>query len=382
MQKIGILLSRSTFYDTIGFDLFEGVRSGFKHLNKEDIKIITENISFGADKQQCYKSAEKLLLDENVDIVLAYIGHRIAELLKPLFLAANKMLIVLDAGANMPNEWPTCPNIFYHSLHNTLGAWLTARKAVADGYKSGGMITGYYDGGYLHTYSISKSFEEAGGTIGFNHATGYKMDDFTMEPLKNHLSQYPKSALLSLFSGDYVQWYFEEIKKWFENKNLPIYLSPFGMEETMLENAVFPSNNISGVITWSKKIDSPENSIFIETIEASGRKPNLFSLLGWESTQIVIKVLDLISEHKNKVALIASDLRDFEFTGPRGNIFFDAKTNTSICPLYNASIIENNGMCELKLESKITDVKEEFDKLLQIDMNNVFSAWYNSYTCI
>ena len=106
MQTIGILLPRSTYYQTIGFDLFEGLRSGLRHLGRSDIKIITENIGFGAEKQQCYRSAEKLLLEENVSVVIAYIGHRTAQLLRPLFLAANKMLIVLDAGANLPNEWP------------------------------------------------------------------------------------------------------------------------------------------------------------------------------------------------------------------------------------------------------------------------------------
>lgn len=382
MQKIGILLPRSTFYETIGFDIFEGLRSGLKQIGREDIKIITENISFGADKQQCYRSAERLLLDENVDLVLAYIGHRTAELLKPLFLAANKMLIVLDAGANLPNEWPTCPNIFYHSLHNAFGAWLTSKKAVSDGYEKAGMITGYYDGGYLQTYSLSKGFEEAGGVMHFNHATGYKMEDFTMEPLKDHLKQNPKSALISLFSGDYVQWYFAEIKKWFEDDNLPIYLTPFSMEETMLENAIFPSNNVSGVISWSKNIDSSENNIFIEIIKNSGKTPNLFSLVGWEGAKIANKVLDLITEHKNKTSSIAADLLKFEFTGPRGNVFFDAKTNTSISPLYEASIVDNNGMCELKLGSEIKNVKMEFDNLVQLDLNNVTSAWYNSYTCI
>jgi branched-chain amino acid transport system substrate-binding protein len=382
MYKIGLLLPRSTFYETIGFDLFEGLRSGLKNTGLTNFKIITENISFGADKQQCYRSAEKLILEENVDLVVAYIGHRMAELLKPLFLASNKILIVLDAGANIPNEWPSCPNIFYHSLHNALGSWLTSRKAVADGYETGGMITGYYDGGYLHTYSLSKAFEESGSTISFNHATGYKAEDFTMEPLKNHLDQNPKSALLSLFSGDYLQWYFAEIKKWFENENLPIYLTPFGMEETMLENAVFPSNNVNGIIAWSKKIDTPENAIFMETITEAGRTPNLFSLLGWETAQIVAKTLDLINEYKNKTSTIASHLQNFEFTGPRGNIFFDNKTNTSISPLYEASIIENNGMCALKVGDEIKDVKTEFDKLVQLDLNNVTSAWYNSYTCI
>jgi branched-chain amino acid transport system substrate-binding protein len=120
----------------------------------------------------------------------------------------------------------------------------------------------------------------------------------------------------------------------------------------------------------------------METITEAGRTPNLFSLLGWETAQIVAKTLDLINEYKNKTSTIASHLQNFEFTGPRGNIFFDKKTNTSVSPLYEASVIENNGMCALKVGDEIKDVKTEFDKLVQLDLNNVTSAWYNSYTCI
>ena len=71
MNKIGLLLPRSSFYNTIGFDLFEGLKSGLKKIGRDDIKLVTENIGFGTDKQQCYRSAEKLLLEEDVDLIIA-----------------------------------------------------------------------------------------------------------------------------------------------------------------------------------------------------------------------------------------------------------------------------------------------------------------------
>lgn len=381
MQKVGFLLPRSSFYDTIGFDLFEGLRSGLQHIGKNDVKIIIENISFGADKQQCYRSAEKLLLEENVDIVVAYIGHRMAELLKPLFLAANKILLVLDSGASMPQEWPTCPSIFYHSVQNAFGAWLTAQKAVKEGYQTGGMVTNYYDGGYLHTYSITKGYEWAKGTICFNHATGFKAEDFTMKPLQNHLDQHPNSALLSLFSGDFTQWYFTELKKWFENQDIPVYLSPFGLEETMLDNAVFASNKIGGIAAWSRNIDTKENKVFMETINEAGRKANLFSLLGWESASIITKTLELLDIHKNNTLSLSNALLAFEFESPRGKIGFDSKTNTTVSPLYDVTVKENKGHCEIVVNGKIENIKGEFETFSTLNLEHAISAWFNSYTC-
>lgn len=382
MQTIGILLVRSTYYKTIGFDLYEGLRSGLQQLGRSDIRIVTENIGFGADKQQCYRGAEKLLLEENASIVIAYIGHRTAQLLRPLFLAANKMLIVLDAGANLPQEWSVSPNVFYHSLHNALGAWLSSKQAANDGYKNGGMITGYYDGGYLQTYSLSKGFEEAGGTICFNHATGYIKEEFSMIPLKKHLDEFQNAAILTLFSGDYMQWSFEEIK---ENigEDIPIYLSPFGFEETMLENAIYPGNNTKGVAAWSKSIDSDENRLFVQSLEANGRIPNLFSLLSWESAQIALKTLSLLDENKNNIAKTAEALHAFEFISPRGKITFHPKTNTSISPMYNARIVPTEkGMCQIELNGIIDNTVKEFETLADLELNTVTSSWFNSYTCI
>lgn len=384
MSTIGVLLPRSTYYETISFDLYEGLRSGLNHFGLTDVKIVTENIGFGSDKQQCYRSAEKLLLEENATIVVAYISQRMAQLLRPLFLAANKILIVLDSGANLPTEHSPCPNIIYHSLQNSLGAWLSSKQAIKDGYLSGGMVTGYYDGGYLQTYSLCSSFEQAGGKICFNHATGYKENDFTMEPLKSYLDEFPNSALLSLFSGDYVQWYFSGIKDWIFDKKTAIYLSPFGFEETMLQKAVFPNCRIKGVAAWSKSIDSEENNLFISTIKKSGRTPNLFSLLAWESTQIIIQVLELLNKNENNVAQTISDLYSFEFVGPRGKVSFNSKTNTTIAPLFEAEIIlnEGDGMCKVNLLSEVKDINKTFKSLSELELGSATSAWYNSYVCI
>ncbi|MFC7773805.1 ABC transporter substrate-binding protein [Flavobacterium sp. GCM10027622] len=383
MRKIGLLLPKSTYYTTIGFDLFEGLKSNLKKLGLEDFKIVTENIGFGADKQQCYRSAEKLLLDESADLVIAYIGHRMAELLRPLFLATNKILIVLDAGANMPQEWSVCPNIIYHSLHNSLGAFLSSKLAIKKGYTTGGMITGYYDGGYLQTYSLSKSFENEGGTICFNHATGYKEEDFTMEPLTGFLNSYPDSAFLSLFSGDYVQWYFEKIKALFNGTNIPIFLAPFGFEETMLKNVICPSDNIHGIASWSKNIINPENKAFIETIESLGKTPNIFSLLGWESAELVKKIASLLESNTNNIPKVIEGLNEFQFKSPRGMITFYSKHNQTIAPLYEASIVPDaNGNCSVLINSTIENTNHYFDDLYSQELEGITSAWYNSYVCI
>ena len=84
MQTIGILLPRSSYYTGLSFDIFEGVRASLAEMGREDVRIVTENIGFGTDKQMCYKGAEQLIMHENASVVLAYIGHRMAQVLQPV----------------------------------------------------------------------------------------------------------------------------------------------------------------------------------------------------------------------------------------------------------------------------------------------------------
>lgn len=383
MQTIGLLLPRSTYYTGLSFDIFEGLRSSLRNEGHEDIRIVTENIGFGTDKQLCYKAAEQLIMHENASVVLAYIGHRMAQVLRPLFQAANRLLIVLDAGANIPHEWPETPHIIYHSLHNSFGSWLTAKRAVSDGFLQGGMVTGYYDGGYLQTFGLCSGFIAAGGNITFNHATGYNKDDFSVLPLREHAEKHPESAFLSLFSGDYVQWYFNGLNDVFGENHLPVYLPPFAQEETMLKDTIHPGGPIKGIAAWSVHLDNEQNTLFKEAIEAAGRTPNLFSLIGWEGAILGIHAMNLMREHKNQVQIVSDEMNAFSFESPRGTIRFHAPTRHTIAPLYETIVQKDEaGNCSLVIEKQVADSLSDFEQFTSLPTENAISGWYNSYTCI
>jgi branched-chain amino acid transport system substrate-binding protein len=383
MQTIGILLPRSTYYESIGFDLFQGLKLGLTEIDNKDIRVVTENIGFGAEKQQCYRSAEKLLLEENASIVIAYIGQRGAQLLRPLFLAMNRILIVLDAGANLPHEADFCPNIIYHSFHNSLGTWLSSKMAIRDGFSNGGMVTGYYDGGYLHTVALTEGFVRNEGKIQFNIATGFKPETFSMNELVQHRKNHPESAVLSLFSGDFVQWYFNELIQHYGVSDIPVYLSPFGLEEQMIENANYPGPNVKGITAWSKHLDSEENKYFLTSVEKNLNKiPSIFLLMGWEAALLVDTIINLQTTLDIK-GVSAELLRSISFKSPRGQINMFEAINTTYAPMYEASIISTeNNTCSIQIDAVIEHTLEHLNEITTIQLNNSETAWYNSYVCI
>ncbi len=382
MYTIGLLLPRSTFYEGMSFDIFEGLKCSLKTNEKETFRVVTENIGFGSDKQQCYRAAEQLLMHHDAKIVFAYISHRIAQALRPLFNAANRILIVLDSGANLPQEWPSSPNIFYHSLHNGLGSMLSGKMAFSDGFKQAGITTGYYDGGYLHTYAAFNGFSLSGGQICFNHATGYTREDFSMQPLIDNLKESPKSAIIALFSGDYTQWFFNELNRHFPKQELPVYLSPFALEESMLQDAEFIGSNVKGIAAWSRGLPHESNRLFIESMQERGRTANLFSLLGWEAGLIAL-ALEEKEVNLNNTTETAEGLRSLELETPRGKVRFSKSYNYSLAPLYKVHLISSeDNRCELVVDETIEDPSVIFEQLLALPLENAVSGWFNSYTCI
>jgi branched-chain amino acid transport system substrate-binding protein len=384
MKKIGILLPRSSFYAGIGLDLFEGLRAGLQQQRAHQIQVVPVNIGFGAEKQECYRAAEQLLLQENISIVFAYIGHRTAQLLRPLFMAANRLLIVLDAGCNMPQEWPASPNILYHSLHNALGAWLNSGLAVRDGYRKAGTASCFYDGGYLHTFAQARGWERTQNAIAFHHATGYKEEEFSMQPLQQHFHAHPEACLFSLFSAEFAQWFYRDLKRYFPANGPRVYMSPFGFEELMLSTTVYPGDNIRGTAVWSKELATVENETFKHALIASGKVPNLFSLLGWEAASLATRAIAFMEETNNNGSSTGKQLKTVTFKGPRGTVYFcNGDINYTLAPMYEVLLEESeNGNCQLKLIAEQTGIEKAFEQLCAEPLGNAVSGWYNSYTCI
>lgn len=380
MQKIGILLPRSTYYETINFDLFNGLKLGLQQLGLNEVTIVTENIGFGTERQALYRSAERLLLEEDVDVVFAYIGLRSAQLLRPLFMSANKLLVVLDSGASLPQEWPVSPNILYHSLHNALGAWLSGKRA-SENFKEGGMVTGYYDGGYLHTLAITEGFVKNGGAVKYNVATGYRSEDFSIAALNDHFSSHPESCILSLFSGDFNQWFLRDLKQLFPQNMPHVYTTPFALEERMLSQSLF-TDNISGTVSWSVNLDNPDNNLFCETMRTKDKTPNLFSLLGWEAALLTKLYYESKEVHKSDITSIIQQLKASSFNSPRGAIHFHNSTNTTIAPMYEADVLsDENERCKLQVTRVLNNIEQDYETMASLELNNSISGWFNSYTC-
>jgi branched-chain amino acid transport system substrate-binding protein len=383
VKKIGVLVPKSSHYGAIGVNLLAGLRNSLTYYGNNETQIIPKSIAFGAHKNEVYKAAEQLIVEEDVQLLVAYISNKMVQVIRALVMATNKILLVLDAGANLPQESPTSPNIFYISLHNALGAWLAAKYAIKDGYKEAAFTSCFYDGGYLHTYAIAKAFTHNGGNIIANHVVQYNEETFTMLPLHNLYEAGSTACTLAIFSGEYAQWFYKNITPPQKYSNLYVYAAPFTLEEQMLQKTPFPQVNVKGVVSWSATLDTPENNVFKQVVaQETDDTANVFHVLGWEAGQLIINVLSLIATHKKNILAISMELKQQTFNTPRGLLCFNNTHNTTLTPMYEVMLTEAaDGNSALKINSILTDVQTDFEVMAQGDLKGATSGWFNSYVC-
>jgi branched-chain amino acid transport system substrate-binding protein len=384
MLRTGILLPRSTLFPSLGLDILNGIKNYLKKHNLSDeVKLITDNIGFGVNEQEVYGKSEKMLLQEDVDIVVLCADTKITEMLQPLFTASNKILLAVNFGANFPDSWQPAPTSITHSLNFCLHARLTGMLAAEENNKQAINVVSYFDGGYRQCYCMLQSHQENGGVPAFNYITPHKSAEFTLEPLAEFLEQNSVvNNLLCLFAGDMAEIFYQEVSPLQKKYNLNLFVSPMMLDESLkavLGNE-FSIENVKGFVPWHHSLNNTANDIFKETISAAGFSPNYFFLLGWETGILLSEILRLNNAGNINATTVVKSLTETSFDSPRGWMKIDAATQYSYGPSYLAD-------CKNNIEISVGHEKENIDAAWTAFTKEKLppgesSSWRNTYLCI
>ncbi len=387
MLRIGILTPRSTLYPTISFDILNGLKAGFAHLNMNEITLFTENIGFGTDEADIYTKAEKMILGDNVNVVIACCDSRIASMLQPLFAAAGKLLLVTNMGANLPEDWQPHPTTITHSLNFSFNTSLTGTLAAAEG--TGALAASYYDAGYNQVYTMLTRFQQKGGSILYNHVTHLKNEHFTLQPLQAFMNSEEGSPnLLCLFCADMAELFYKAIAEVQLSQEANLFVSPMMLEESLARNLKQQQvllKNVQGYTPWLSSITNANNQDFVAAYQAAqGKLPNLFALLGWDTALVLDRFAkELISHNNNTVAAIKAMGQVSSFPSPRGWIKLDPLTNHMYGPAY---LVKASNYFDISIEensSLDTDAEwKSFKEEVMLPSAETSSAWRNTYLCI
>jgi branched-chain amino acid transport system substrate-binding protein len=390
MLRTGILMPRSTLYPSLGLDILNGIKAYLKKQNLSDeVKLITDNIGFGVNEQEVYSKTEKMLLQEDVDIVVLCADTKITEMLQPLFTASNKILLAVNFGANFPDNWQPAPTTITHSLNFCLHARLTGKLAANENNKQAANVVSYFDGGYRQCYSMLQSHQENGGVPVFNHITAHKSAEFTLAPLADFLEQNTDvNTLLCLFAGDMAEMFYREVSSLQKKFNLNLYVSPMMLDES-LKNTLgneFSIENVKGYIPWHASLNNTANDIFKETIAAAGHSANYFSLIGWETAMLLNEILRQNNAVNTNATRVVKSLTETSFDSPRGWLKIDAATQYSYGPSYLATCPKDpagKNNFEISIDKEAENIETEWAAFTNEKLPpGESSSWRNTYLCI
>ena len=369
----GILYPRSGAYPEAGADFLDAIKLCLKQAGiQNDIQITATGIGFGGEEKEVYQRAEDMLVANKVDVLVAFVGLRVLPVLEPLVFAHGKPLIVVNPGADYPQNWITQPGVIHLNLNHAFLCWLTGSQVSGKAV----VATSFYDCGYLHMAALTQRFAQNGGEIIYNYVnnTGYGAD-FQVNELSSFLDENPGTTnLVCVYDTKPAALLYQHLATHPQAANLQIHASPMMLETGALQAAADTSLQIRGFLPWLAGENSQD---FIACFEkANNPAPGPFALLGWETG------LALMAIKNSGAAATGTDaVNDFfaknGLQGPRGHMQFDADTHYFKAPVVHCTVMAGH-----KPTYQIQDFPEaEWQAMTGTELAGHSSGWTNTYLC-
>ncbi len=382
-MKIGVLYPRTQPHTDIMADFAEGIKTVLKHhqLNNE-VELISEIVGFGGNEKEVYEKVEKLLTLEGADILVAYIDLRVISILEPLLQASGKVVIIVNPGANYPENWIPQPNIVYLTLQHSFLCWLTGLLAAKNGKGDAVIATSFFDAGYLHIASLTKGFINGGRDIRYNYVNNSLYNEtFEIKALTDFLAAEKEiNDLLCVLDTSPASLFYDRLNKYEESSRLHLYVSPM-----MLEQQAWKANGsgfnflIEGYLPYHAASAGKANTEFRDIYTKQTKKePSFFALQGWETGLLIQEIFDNCKDNYTEGAFIADHLATTVIASPRGELKLDKGSHFFIAPVYKAEIKNNT---EDILITSVANTEEEWKNFVANPVEGPSSGWTNTYLC-
>lgn len=380
-MNVGILYPRSKAHPTITQDFMDGIKA-YTGIQQTGITFTSESIGYGGSEKEVFEKAEKLLLVEGVDILVAFIGEKVLEMLHPLMQSSGKLLLVVHPGANYPDSWMPQANIIQLTLQDAFLCWLCGQDASKENAREALIASTFYDCGYLHLATMVSGYTDNGGNIVFNYINNQTYDDrFHINELEIFLADNKQvQNVLAVFDELPACMFFNKLNCIDRAGELNMYVSPMMLQPAALMNAEsgfqFP---VSGYTAWLPNAVTFNNKDFFDAFRLkTKREPGLFGLLGWETGMILKQISDMENCDFLDGTGIATALQNIKFNGPRGELQLDPETNYFTAPFLRCHLPGNSGEMTISVRAFPSD---DWKIYTQLPTHGASSGWTNTYLC-
>lgn len=363
--KIGVLLPISEYYTVLASDFLNGLKWSFSTNDLPIPTLLFEGIGIGTN-DNILRTAEKMIIQEEVDVAVGFCGINHLEKLSGLFKAYQKSFIHTDMGANIYD--PTLKNDYL--IHQTLNMWeamyYAGNYAVENIGRNVSTTASFYEAGYQLFYAFFNGVTQNGGNIVHNHVVGADYKNYDFGRMITDVRNTSPDVALNLFSykeGEIA--YQKMVESGIINEQCFVY-NPLMVNTFIKDNS--PKNHL---LTVSPFYVETEHS-FMESYKTKYKKtPNEIALLGYETGLTIQESMKIDPEFENP---IAQNLQNVMYETPRGKL----NLNT-----YNELQIDEFTLIETKEnQTKYKKIKNySNDKIDSLRQELAAGGWFNPYLC-
>ena len=381
--KVGVFVPYSGIYRNLRSDFLNGIDAAIPEALKKDIVFQPEFIQTGSTKQ-VEDAFRKLVLFESVDLLTGIVSTSALANLIQSINTEKVPCIINNLGGYIPIESLSSPYLFYNSIHLWKSEWAIGKWMQN---KFGGIPaigTHIYDSGYsLHECfrigTVASGADECRlHVLKLDGLQGFADTAPLIEILKHEQPSHSHIILSSKEGTEFINNFCSDAIA----DKMPISVSPFMVND----DDIFDFNKspeIINALSWDYNIDNSGNIRFKNDYEqAFDTKPNVFSLLGYETGLAITEAIDKLNNSRPDKNKLTEALSQTDINGPRGKIAISTIDLNTPQPIYirSAKIDGSNHQIKNEVIDVVNGIEWNDKTLTSVRQGN--HSWLNPYLCV
>ncbi|TQM01636.1 ABC transporter substrate-binding protein [Pseudonocardia kunmingensis] len=326
--RVGLLLPTSGVYAPVGADMLAAfelyIEENGGQLGGRDVEVVIADE--GGDPATGLPAAQRLVVQEDVDVVAGAVNSATAIAVTSLFNEEEVPLVISNAGADALTGPSGSPYVWRTSFHNSqgdaaAGPWIQA--AVGDGVYA---IGADYAGGREHVGGFVRGYTEAGGSLAGEVYTPFgTTQDY--QPYLTAIANSGAKATYAFFAGAESVRFVQQYKEFGLDETIPLYGFGSLTSSDVLSAIGPPAVGVTTVLHYTPQLDNEANGAFVAAYEAkTSRLPSVYSVQSWDAAQLIDLALASSGGDASGPVLAEAFGEVGEIDSPRGAFTLDGQS--------------------------------------------------------
>lgn len=380
--RVGLLLTQSQLQPELAQSMLAGLRLALAQAGDQaggrPVELRTAHTS--VSPYRAAEQARQLIVSEQVDLLVGFVGGQTAALLQPLLHEHHIPLIVNTVGANVPRAASASTYSVRNSLQQWQASWALGAWSAANIGPRAVVAASFYESGYDSLHVFGQGFQSAGGTILDTHVTHRPDGGADLSAVMGAIAAARPDVVYAAYGGKLAQSFIRAYAAAGLSGRIPLVASPFMVDESLLASHGRAALEIRSGLSWSRQLQTAENRAFLAAYQArTGQTADAFAVLGHDAGRLIVQALDAVAGETRTVRL-AEALGTASFAGPRGQVTAQPGARALETPLYLREVRRAGGMIGNAIVGRLAA-----PPVLEIEAatarGGIRSGWANPYLC-